>query len=770
MGETWLAQFPLRARGRHLVNQRGERFKLAGVNWYGASDSHHVVCGLAVRPLRDICRMVASMGFTVVRLPFSSEMLRVDEDQVPEGVINYALNPELRGLSPLEVYDRVVDELGSAGVAVVVNNHTTLGAWSGGTDPNGLWFLEGSESYTEDSWIGDWLTVALRYADRPHVIGYDLRNEVRPTTLRAAMTEGPGWGTGTEMDWAVAAGNCARALLTLEQARGLLIIERTAWPQEALSTMLRPIPPWQAWGVPQDRVVLALHMYAWSGPGSWSPKAFTRHVTNAVLRAADFVRSRSLYGEFPESALYAQMDAEFGFCLDQDICPVWLSEFGADLNNEYEHIWFMRLCRYLQRKDVEFAYWPLNVGPKPGSNDDEPYGFLTNDWQPRWSDARYQALRQLLPPSTPGKAPFLRMLAAGPLSSSRGHIEDEAEVLHALTPHPWSSPLPGPLVPWPDEQPPVRGWAPQPRYLWVALQGVDADAGQNASVFAGDLASIKQRCVQGGFGGFAFCNEVAYMRHASAEELKARLKDGFENTIFFLAEEIRVCGIWRKIEGYSCQANDDDTPNSDFFDAEAADLDLSDGDSPAHLEVCHWRQTCQLACIKRGYHGFEVYPDRPGSARMLSKQAADHACSRVAVRVAEALPGQVLSPTCQRAKEVHLLERSLVRIGLEAMEGQDAFPGCNARVLRGASLGQCRQLCLEEGYGGFARYCGDAYFRTASASSLRRHLVPSPGTTFYLLDCRELHGEDSPCEVAKTRARRDLLERLLPKLLAVPTL
>ena len=30
---AWADQFPLRARGRHLVNVHGDRFKFSGVNW-----------------------------------------------------------------------------------------------------------------------------------------------------------------------------------------------------------------------------------------------------------------------------------------------------------------------------------------------------------------------------------------------------------------------------------------------------------------------------------------------------------------------------------------------------------------------------------------------------------------------------------------------------------------------------------------------------------------------------------------------------------------
>ena len=66
------------------------------------------------------------------------------------------------------------------------------------------------------------------------------------------------------------------------------------------------------------------------------------------------------------------MDQDFGFCLDEDICPVWLSELGCALDRELH--WFQAVCGYLEKKQVDFAYWPLNVGPKPGGSDDERLG------------------------------------------------------------------------------------------------------------------------------------------------------------------------------------------------------------------------------------------------------------------------------------------------------------------------------------------------------------------------------------------------------------
>ena len=36
--------------------------------------------------------------------------------------------------------------------------------------------------------------------------------------------------------------------------------------------------------------------------------------------------------------------------------------------------------------DADFAYWPLNVGPKPGDGGDESYGMLTKEWTAKSED------------------------------------------------------------------------------------------------------------------------------------------------------------------------------------------------------------------------------------------------------------------------------------------------------------------------------------------------------------------------------------------------
>ena len=108
-----LPELPLSTSGRYIVDASGSRYKLASANWFGAYDIHNVVDGLHKAPMQEISNAIAEMGFNSVRLPFSNEMLWID--QPVSSRIDFSLNPELLGLTPIEVFDRTIDSLGKAG-------------------------------------------------------------------------------------------------------------------------------------------------------------------------------------------------------------------------------------------------------------------------------------------------------------------------------------------------------------------------------------------------------------------------------------------------------------------------------------------------------------------------------------------------------------------------------------------------------------------------------------------------------------------------------
>jgi len=265
--------------------------------------------------------------------------------------------------------------------------------------------------------------------------------------------------------------------------------------------------------------------------------------------------------------------------------------------------------------------------------------------------------------------------------------------------------------------------------------------------------------------------------------------------VFFLAEEVRPCAVWAVHESGEKEApesgQDREAHTARGTVAQAAlssDFLLAQGCAQARLEAC------QRACLAHGYHGFELRPDDPCFVRMLSARRAAElrgvgrprdsnlfadcaaaGSSPKAKQTAASQPDGAASaegslqppPVVPGAvRQFHFLETALVRIGLQAFTGMDSFPGADALVLRGQPLlAECRQRCLEGGFGGFAMYRGAAYFRSAAPAALRGHLRPTESdTVFYVLETREVTADEVSATEVGADGRVALLRALLPRL------
>ncbi len=147
---------------------------------------------------------------------------------VPDAAVT--ANPQLRGRTPLQIYDAVVTALTQDGFAVVLNNHTNTSRWCCGIDGNERW----NSSQSTGQWADDWVFMARRYASDPRVVGADLYNEVRRDIL-----DDPDWGAGDEHDWFAAAQLAADRILTEANPDLLIVIEGINWtglPVDGLRT------------------------------------------------------------------------------------------------------------------------------------------------------------------------------------------------------------------------------------------------------------------------------------------------------------------------------------------------------------------------------------------------------------------------------------------------------------------------------------------------------------------------------------------------------
>ncbi len=324
---------PLSTHGAEIVDAGGERAAIHGVNWFGLETPTFAPHGLWVRNWRALMDEAKSLGFNVLRMPLSGDLVAKDGGH-PNG-IDYGLNPDLEGLNGLEILDAIVDYADRIGLRVLLDYHR--GEPGGGPNPNGLWFGEGR---TEADVIAEWGTLAERYKGAPAVIGADLINEPHMAT----------WGDGSPTDWAAAAQRIGDAVLSI--APDWLIVVEGVSAHNGTS-------------------------YWWGGNLSGAgAHPVTLDVPNRLVYSAhDYPASVSQNDWFSDGSTFVDLfRRNWGYLVEDDIAPVVVGEWGSRLETEGDRAWAQALSQYLGDHEIPWVWWALN----PNSGDTG--GVLEDDW------------------------------------------------------------------------------------------------------------------------------------------------------------------------------------------------------------------------------------------------------------------------------------------------------------------------------------------------------------------------------------------------------
>ncbi|MBV2155146.1 glycoside hydrolase family 5 protein [Kitasatospora sp. SUK 42] len=357
---------PLSTRGRYVVDAGGNRFKLRSGNWDGAQGhylgsgdaadpannehgevSYNIPLGLDRAPIGTILAGLHGLGLNSIRLPYADAMIH-DTTTVPDAAV--AANPQLKGRTPLQVYDAVVAALTADGFAVILNNHTTGYRWCCGLDGNERW----NSGQTTRQWEDDWVFMATRYRADKRVVGADLRNEVRRDTW-----DDPNWGWGDAHDEYAAFEEAGNRILQADPDL-LVIMEGINWqgvPAALLPhgrPMLTPVATLSNTLIDSGKLVYAAHFYAYTGPANTGASAGSPGST-----------SDPRYQDLTPDQLAQVVDQEALFVTRSGqhfTAPVWISEFGAagrGSTDAKEQAWFDHFTDILARNDTDFAVWPL---------------------------------------------------------------------------------------------------------------------------------------------------------------------------------------------------------------------------------------------------------------------------------------------------------------------------------------------------------------------------------------------------------------------------
>jgi endoglucanase len=245
---------PLSANGRFIVDARGMRVRLAGVNWYGAHEDLGVAPGLDRVHRRTLAKTIAMHGFNSVRLPFSLWMTE-QTSPVPDAYL--AANPDLSGATPMRVYDACVEALTGAGLIVIPNCHMLDAGWCcSENDGNGMWF---NDRWPAGKFIAAWQDIAARYASNPLVAAMDLMNEPRRARVGWRVLT-PTWGTGRKTD-AAAMYTMVGNLIHEINPHPLIICEGLSYAADLTGVARHPVRLEHP-----GKVVYSMHDYSWFHP------------------------------------------------------------------------------------------------------------------------------------------------------------------------------------------------------------------------------------------------------------------------------------------------------------------------------------------------------------------------------------------------------------------------------------------------------------------------------------------------------------------------
>ena len=339
----------LSTSGNQIVDSAGHSVQIAGVNWFGFENNDLAPHGLWTRNYKEMMDQMADLGFNTIRLPFSNDTLH--STGTPN--INYSANPDLRGLSAMQVMDKIVAYAEQIGLKIILDHHrNNSGA---GASENGLWY---DSQHSEADWINDWKMLAERYADNPAVIGADLHNEPYNGT----------WGGGGPRDWAAAAERAGNAIGEVNPNM-LIFVEGVAtyqgqnywWGGNLMGVRDRPIDL-----AIDNKLVYSAHDYP-----------------NSVY-AQPWFQGSNFAANLP-----AKFDQMWGYIFKEGIAPVYIGEFGTKLQDPKDAPWLEAITSYLSgdldnngthdlpagHKGVSWTFWSWN----PNSSDTG--GILANDWR-----------------------------------------------------------------------------------------------------------------------------------------------------------------------------------------------------------------------------------------------------------------------------------------------------------------------------------------------------------------------------------------------------
>ena len=367
----------LSTQGSQIVDANGNPVRIDSIGWNGtAGPAGSALQGLWAASYESILDSMKADGFNTVRIPWTDVNLNaVPANTQALGTIDFSLNPDLQGLTTLQIFQKIVTYAGQIGLKIIFDHHNNEG--SGGQQANGLWIDSGpgtdgtdgagnTGTVTAAKFQQDWVQLAKTFAGNSTVIGYDLDNE--PTSVGNIN-----WGQGGPTDIKAMYQTVGNAIQAVDP--GALIICEGG---DLTGVVTKPV----VLNTP-NKVVYSVHAYP-----------------------------SEIAGDYDDSgpAAIQQYNQVWGYLVSQNIAPVWIGEMGSSMQSSDSQAWASTLLGYMNGNDgaqggptfsgnqqpISGSWWV--VGPQSDSPDGIQTAWGPGNYRPEQQAITDQMLFKL-PPS-----------------------------------------------------------------------------------------------------------------------------------------------------------------------------------------------------------------------------------------------------------------------------------------------------------------------------------------------------------------------------------
>ncbi len=393
-GADWL-----RTAGNNIVDRDCNPVWLTGANWFGFNAGERVFHGLWSVNMEGVVKAIAERGLNIIRVPISTQLLKEwkNGQAATTSSPNGWTNPNLTGLTTLQIFDEFLAEAKTYGVKVMLDVHSAEADNSGHLAP--MWY---KGTVTPEDFYSTWEWVANRYKNNDTLVAFDMKNEPHGT-----MNDNPRskWdGTSDVDNWKYACETASKRVLALHPKILVLCegIEMYVKPGKSWSSTDKADYDFNWWGgnlrgvkdhpiqlgASQNQLVYSPHEY---GPLVFLQPWFTKPFTK-----------QSLFDEVWQPNWF--------FIHEQNISPLLIGEWGGRLEGGNVP-WMTHLRDFIREQKIHHTFWCIN----PNSGDTG--GLMKDDWA-SWDEEKYALVKPVLWQNSAGK--FVGLAHDVPLGAGAG--------------------------------------------------------------------------------------------------------------------------------------------------------------------------------------------------------------------------------------------------------------------------------------------------------------------------------------------------------------